>query len=44
LPQAIINCRAGGSCEGGNPAEVYEFAAEVYLFSLEKNAQRLLNL
>jgi len=28
-PQAIINCRAGGSCEGGNPAEVYEFAAEV---------------
>merc|ERR1711915_855510 len=28
-PQAIINCRAGGSCEGGNPASVYEFAAEV---------------
>ena len=26
-PQAIINCRAGGSCEGGNPAGVYEFAA-----------------
>lgn len=28
-PQAIINCRAGGSCEGGNPAEVYQFAAEI---------------
>ena len=28
-PQAIINCRAGGSCEGGNPAGVYEFAAKV---------------
>jgi len=28
-PQAVINCRAGGSCEGGNPASVYEFAAEV---------------
>merc|ERR1712107_730091 len=27
--QAIINCRAGGSCEGGNPAGVYEFAAKV---------------
>jgi len=27
--QAIINCRAGGSCEGGNPAGVYEFAANV---------------
>jgi len=28
-PQAVINCRAGGSCEGGNPAAVYEFAASV---------------
>jgi len=28
-PQAVINCRAGGSCEGGNPAAVYEFAAHV---------------
>jgi len=28
-PQAIINCRAGGSCEGGNPAVVYEFAATI---------------
>lgn len=28
-PQAVINCRAGGSCEGGNPAAVYEFAAKV---------------
>ena len=27
--QAIINCRAGGSCEGGNPASVYEFAAKI---------------
>jgi len=27
--QAVINCRAGGSCEGGNPAAVYEFAAKV---------------
>ena len=25
-PQVIVNCRAGGSCEGGNPAGVYEFA------------------
>lgn len=25
-PQVIINCRAGGSCNGGNPAGVYEFA------------------
>ncbi|EGR34021.1 papain family cysteine protease, putative [Ichthyophthirius multifiliis] len=24
--QAIINCNAGGSCEGGNPQTVYEFA------------------
>jgi len=28
-PQAVINCRAGGSCEGGNPGAVYEFAARV---------------
>jgi len=28
-PQAIINCRAGGSCEGGNPAAVYEFAEKI---------------
>ena len=28
-PQAIINCRAGGSCEGGNPAGVYEFARRI---------------
>jgi cathepsin X len=26
--QAIVNCRAGGSCEGGNPGGVYEFANE----------------
>ena len=25
-PQVIVNCRAGGSCEGGNPGDVYEFA------------------
>ena len=24
--QMIVNCYAGGSCNGGNPAEVYEFA------------------
>lgn len=23
--QAIINCRAGGSCNGGNPGQVYAF-------------------
>lgn len=28
-PQVVINCRAGGSCEGGNPAGVYEFAHQV---------------
>jgi len=27
-PQVIINCEAGGSCEGGNPMGVYEFAAD----------------
>merc|ERR1739844_431775 len=27
--QTIINCRAGGSCEGGNPAGVYEFMNKV---------------
>jgi cathepsin X len=24
-PQVIINCRGGGSCEGGNPNGVYEY-------------------
>jgi len=24
--QVIVNCQAGGSCNGGNPARVYEFA------------------
>lgn len=24
--QAIINCQAGGSCDGGDPAKVYEYA------------------
>jgi cathepsin X len=24
--QVIVNCQAGGSCEGGNPGGVYEFA------------------
>jgi len=28
-PQVIANCRAGGSCEGGNPSSVYEFAHDV---------------
>jgi cathepsin X len=26
--QVIVNCRAGGSCEGGNPGGVYEYAHE----------------
>jgi len=26
--QVIVNCHAGGSCEGGNPGDVYEFANE----------------
>merc|ERR1719240_2366586 len=26
--QVIVNCHAGGSCEGGNPGGVYEFANE----------------
>ena len=26
-PQVLINCRAGGSCEGGDPAQVYEYIA-----------------
>ena len=25
-PQVIINCKAGGSCNGGNPVEVYIYA------------------
>lgn len=25
-PQVVINCKGGGSCSGGNPAKVYEFA------------------
>lgn len=25
-PQVIINCKAGGSCNGGNPKEVYVYA------------------
>lgn len=25
-PQVIINCQAGGSCNGGNPGEVYVYA------------------
>ncbi|CAM6054530.1 unnamed protein product [Sphagnum tenellum] len=27
-PQMIINCRIGGSCEGGNPGAVYDYALE----------------
>jgi cathepsin X len=26
--QVIVNCKAGGSCQGGNPGGVYEFAAK----------------
>lgn len=25
-PQVVINCQGGGTCEGGNPGGVYEFA------------------
>ena len=25
-PQVLINCHAGGTCEGGNPGMVYEYA------------------
>lgn len=25
-PQVLINCRAGGTCNGGNPGGVYEYA------------------
>ncbi len=28
-PQVILNCRAGGSCEGGAPGEVYEFLSKI---------------
>lgn len=24
-PQVIVNCKAGGSCNGGNPGEVYVY-------------------
>ena len=24
-PQAVLNCQAGGTCNGGNPGEAYEF-------------------
>jgi cathepsin X len=27
--QMIVNCQAGGTCHGGNPGEVYDFAAEM---------------
>ena len=27
--QVIINCRAGGSCEGGAPEQVYEFLHKI---------------
>jgi cathepsin X len=30
-PQVLINCKAGGSCEGGNSEGVYRFAREVGL-------------
>ena len=26
--QMVVNCQAGGSCDGGNPGNVYEFAME----------------
>ena len=27
-PQVLVNCRGGGSCEGGNPGAVYEYIAK----------------
>ncbi len=27
-PQVVLNCRAGGSCHGGDPTEVYHFAKD----------------
>jgi len=27
-PQVLINCRGGGSCEGGNPGGVYDYMAK----------------
>ena len=38
-PQAIINCRAGGSCEGGNPAGVYEVRPQFTAASRQQTAQ-----
>lgn len=29
--QAVVNCQMGGSCDGGNPAMVYEYAHDVGL-------------
>ena len=33
ITKLTITVRAGGSCEGGNPAGVYEFAAKVTTFA-----------
>ena len=27
-PQVLVNCRGGGSCEGGNPGAALEFISE----------------
>ena len=35
--QTVLNCRAGGSCEGGNPAAVYEFAKDIGVRKRENN-------
>ena len=35
--QTVLNCRAGGSCEGGNPAAVYEFAKDIGVREREDN-------
>ena len=29
--QTVVNCQAGGSCDGGNPAQVYKFAHDTGL-------------
>ena len=40
IAKLTITIRAGGSCEGGNPAGVYEFAAKVTTFATKTAWQR----
>ena len=34
--QVVLNCRGGGSCHGGNPAAVYEFANKIGVRIIQK--------